>query len=905
MSKIARLASIVERAEKEALVLFIDESKQNDSTALAMLSKRGVPEPDEVLELLKEITVDGTENGKTVWDISKTGKEIQPLAGWFCSTWNNDDLVQARERVADTVHKMYQIPSARNADLTKVWLANKELTDYEEWVKKTYEQDKAKGLIADAEEGEKVNVGAYEFPKKMLAYSDKYVDCYRADNPADAMLLGDGYPFCISRRDGSNMFYTYRMNPTTTAYFCWFKDAQGNKTKKNMVVVHVGEDGKYMVTKSENGNFPRDSKELTIKKYPKLKGAINSGKLVVKPATDTESSIRDKYNFKSKITIDDVEGKTPEYIELILAQGVQLSDEVFDYIFKNIDNGNLRTGNNGNSLIKKYVESGIHRLTKYQKDVLIKAGYENELWRALEVYIRSHLAVGEPLKVTDLKNVIVHIDKFDIANKDSLFRDYVTKKIYLTAEQESCLDKLCKSNPKFKKDYEDLLKGFLIPKRIEKLFRWNNVKVVPVEGGYDVISASTTISMDADAKDFDNIIITIKKIRSVKEIIISNYSREKIDRIKYFPSIPSDVWLYLQNSSINVLRYIKSRIENLNIEGALVGGDIDAMQNVECKRISVNSALTPGTKLPRIVEDIYVHPNVTNKCLDISTLPRKVKNVCILTRGSLLHSDLQGIPDEIDDLTVSYSDDIKYFPKRVGIWHIDFAYGEGEVPQCVKDSDINKLEVSNVAFRSIPGSSFVTWVSERVGKLPIESFVKSFDYTKVIYSKSAKGIELQASHSGLIDFPYIPSKEPLSRLVCDGDIRIAGIFNLSDLPREIVSFSNTNVDRKLYIEKTWLETLSLNHPVEGVSVLMIQNVHNLKHINGLENFRGLKKIYVTDPSYYSDRRESHFRSISDDLLASTPKNVYINVNNDVIQYGDNNESLSLSPLSVALNSIMD
>ena len=66
-------------------------------------------------------------------------------------------------------------------------------------------------------------------------------------------------------------------------------------------------------------------------------------------------------------------------------------------------------------------------------------------------------------------------------------------------------------------------------------------------------------------------------------------------------------------------------------------GDIDAMQNVECKRISVNSDLTPGTKLPRIVEDIYVHYNVTNKCLDISTLPRKVENVCILngnTHGS-------------------------------------------------------------------------------------------------------------------------------------------------------------------------------------------------------------------------------------------------------------------------------
>ena len=100
-----------------------------------------------------------------------------------------------------------------------------------------------------------------------------------------------------------------------------------------MVVVHVGDDGKYMVTKSGNGSFPRDSKAVTIKKYPRLKGAIESGKLTVIPMSDMEKEVREKYNARSYVGLRHIEGKSPEYIELMLSQGVKLDNNAFDYIF--------------------------------------------------------------------------------------------------------------------------------------------------------------------------------------------------------------------------------------------------------------------------------------------------------------------------------------------------------------------------------------------------------------------------------------------------------------------------------------------------------------------------------------------------------------------------------------------
>ena len=900
MSKIARLASIVERAEKQALVLFIDESKQNDSTALAMLSKRGVPEPEKVLELLKEITVDGTENGKTVWDISKTGKEIQPLAGWFCSTWNNDDLVQARERVADTVHKMYQIPSARNADLTKVWLANKELTDYEEWVKRAYEQDKAKGLIADAEEGEKVNVGAYEFPKKMLAYSDKYVDCYRADTPADAMLLGDGYPFCISRRDGSNMFYTYRMNPTTTAYFCWFKDENGNKSHDDMVVVHVGEDGRYMVTKSENGNFPRDSKETTIKKYPKLKGAINSGKLIVVPLGDDEKEVRQKYNYRSDITVDDLEGKSPKYIELVLAQGVNLTDDAFDYIFNTIDKRNLRTGNNGNSLIKKYIESGVHKLSKHQKEVLEKSGYEHEVYRNLKVWWRGRLAINSAENMQP-DEITYFIEHGDLDTDDSVLLEYITK----NGATSNMLVVLRSVSEKHKQQIRVVLARYYVNKEN------SGIKVVLEEGKIVVRGSAKKITLR-----YTESVVYIDKLEGIEEVD--------------FLSIDFDKLLNYRKKLVELQDGVNVKFSHCDkVDLSLFGGVEFGHLMIHSGNVKGNTVGLISAKSYELTDYVYLSDNVIGfpKGVDKVLLghidfkegvkvewPRKLTNLDV-SYASMLYrfTGFEGITEEITGIfcfgtTGLPLNQLKGFPKKINrlvLRNIDW---EGKVPKLIQDSKINVISmVSEKSLLDLDGlvienfgekdSKVVDWIAKHQGVVKLDSdsvrgvkvedkgryydlevngdcFMLNSTPDKPIYTLEYKVDSNSISFSRM--WGRNKAKECRFCLGC--------IIDLDAIPYEF----NTNADWMiLNISDILRDKLKLTHEVKGVNCISIESSEFLKKIEGLEKFKGLAKVVIMDCPNLDTKSIKVVEGVELD-----------------VDYA-NMESLSLSPLRVALNSIMD
>ena len=920
MSKIARLASIVERAEKQALVLFIKESKQNDNTAVAMLKKRGVPEPEKVLELLKEITVDGTENGKTVWDISKTGKEIQPLAGWFCSTWNNDDLVQARERVADTVHKMYRIPSARNADLMKVWMANKELTDYEEWVNKAYEQDKAKGLIADAENGEKVNVGAYEFPKKMLAYSDKYVDCYRADTPADAMLLGNGYPFCISRRDGSNMFYSYRMNPTTTAYFCWFKDENGNKTKKNMVVVHVGEDDRYMVTKSENGSFPRDSRATTIKKYPALKGAIESGKLIVVPMSDEEKEVRQKYNYRSFTTTDDIKGKSPKYIELVLAQGVRLNDDAFEYIFNEIDKGNLRTGNNGNSLIKKYVESGIHRLTDYQNELLEKAGYGGEVIRALEVYFRGHIAAGRVLSDEDFDLILNKIDK-GVVSSDTLIGSYVMQpnRSHITDRQEKVIASLpggaaimdvynCNIISRIHFCNVKVLKSKIVitPKNDEfklgEILSEHRVFFNRLNKPISIVSSKKSSGCEIFLVNVDDLVPKVSFAGFKEHCYITYTWHNGIKGSCNYLDFPKNIYTF---------KFIVS--ENNTI--------ISGIPTVECER-GKGLTLREGIRIhcpypfyPEIERfDIDKKPNslsvshVRVKSLEVLGLPDRMD---FLKLEDVEVASFLGIPkDRVDILNIvgySVENVVDYLPKEIGKFTCVSPIKVS--PKDVTITDFNREQSANV--------SDVYWLAQNSNETDYQATYMKEHYT---HSKSKDNMRVTMEE---VNGKYVVTTYELD----------VGLYFFGKADKPIV-FSNKSISRKVYAVGSFviLEGLPENTEYlyigtyngayikelpESIDTFYARNfvygVEKLLELPKLKTVifdvaRGSSGVYTKVYTSILGISVAEFKKSYEDVIEKLRRRgVLVTVYSATADwlYYKSNESLSLSQLGWALNSIID
>ncbi len=889
MSKLDSLVSVMERAEKQALALFlVDESKQNDLTALSMLQKRGIPEPEQVLELLKQITVDGTENGQPVWSLSNTGKEIQPLAGWYCSTWNEgDDAVQARERVADTVHKMYRIPSARNQDLTKVWLANKELTNYEEWVNKAYEQDKAKGKIVDAEKGEVVDVGAYEFPKKMLAYSDDKVDCYRADTPADAMLLGDGYPFCISRRDGSNMFYSYRMNPTTTAYFCWFKDKNGNKTKKNMVVVHVGEDDRYMVTKSENGAFPRDSKDTTIEKYPALKGAIESGKLTVVPMSDEEKEVRQKYSYRSDIKVYDLEGKSPKYIELVLAQGVKLTDDAFDYIFNNIDNGNLRTGNNGNSLIKKYVESGIHRLTPHQKDVLKSAGYENELGRSMEVWCRGHME--EDWELYEFEHILSNVDKGDIEKEGSLIKGYIIAKGKLSPEEERVLSEF--GDGSVFNWYKNFTVNVSIPNRIRSDFS-GDIRGNLDKDGYYNIESDNVLRISGNAYRYISI---IKSIKGVEKLELQNF---QYGIPKDFPELPENISISITNSWDVSFHFIKKKIEELSLRWNRSFAANNGLENVKCDELDIEDLTGhnyPLLNIPQGLKKLSMNYSSYNEkgCIDLRKLPRKMEELNALSgvRG-FITSGFKGIPEEIKVFKTVLNDDIKDFPKKIDTLYV-LAAPKGNVTEAMSKCIIGQVKVVGYGAYT---NEFRTFVLDKVQKTSLLDRGNAF----VKVEESGGFYDIIVEKGGTIKYVDRPDK-PVKKLVfseythhpCGGIIELGRTVDFNDLPYK-VSYTGGGNEKSiiLSVDSTLYDTLTLRHEVEGITTIKFETCSYLKKIVGLRKFKGLKGI-----SFYGCPEIRKYRK---EFLRQVPKGVYVEIDGGLVK-----ESLSLYSLSMVLDNLMD
>ena len=916
MSKLDSLVSVMERAEKQALALFlVGESKQNDSTALSMLRKRGIPEPEQVLELLKQITVDGTENGQPVWSLSNTGKEIQPLAGWYCSTWNEgDDVVQARERVADTVHKMYQIPSARNADLTKVWLANRDLTAFEAWLTKMYEKDKAKGNIADAENGEKVNVRAYEFPKKMLAYSDKYVDCYRADTPADAMLLGNGYGFCISRKDGSNMFYSYRMNPITTAYFCWFKDEQGKKNHKNMIVLHVGEDGKYMATPSQNGPAPRISAKSLLGKYPKLAEAIKH--LDVKPVTEKEKYARRYYGIYSTLRIGDVQGVEPDNIELAIAQGTKLDDEAFEYIFKEIDKGNLRTGNNGNSLIKKYIEGGVHPLSVNQDRILREAGYENEIARALEVYYRGRIAAGRRLSEDEFDLVLNDIDKRVISDK-TLIGEYLRHPEILSISSRQ--EEIIASVP----GGVDALNAFtvksigglygcsvrILKNKVVFTLKDDQFKLGELLHEYsDFLNKVNKPIVIASSKKSEGCYISIENEDALIPKVSFSGFKEKCEITYIWGSGIKGSCNYLDfPSNIRTFSFILS--ENAKIAGIPV---------VNCERDD-KSLLSEGIRVectthehPELeLFDIGRQPN----SLDIDNL--KVKDLKVFNLSDRMHrlnlrnlelESFAGIPkDKVDNLIIEWGSDgehkVDVLPKE-----IDFFSCNGDIEVAPKDVSITKVRNANVwdyywwAKYKNETDYQATYIKEHYthphSQFNMGGTVKEErDKYVVTMYKVGRGFDFL----GKADKPIVFSDESVSRSVLVG----SSFVILDGLPENadaITIWSQYGV----YIKELpkSLEVFVANSYVYGVEKLLtLPNLETV--ILDVAKIRGRGGYTRVDTSILGTSVAEFKKSYEDVIEKLKKRGVHVTINSTTADWLSTVESLSLSPLSAVLNSIID
>jgi len=437
------------------------EGEQNDNMVLGILRKGGVgdhitvddlPDGTEdtakalrdaqnqyrrgILERIKATPISNAENAPVLGRY-QNGKNMLPVAKWWVNMKGDRDPLHG---ISDAVREVYGLNTTRQTaeqrGLDYYYNQFSDIRAFLQWLNKEAQRPENEVKPVQKELRE------YDFPD-LEVYSDANVDVYKADTPKEAIRLGKEYSFCISSNGGGNQFYTYRFGThpawgakqKTSCYFCWFKNEKGEKTWKDMIVVHVGENGKYLVTPARNGLFPWRSESYVLEHYPQLRPALPY--MVYKKPTDQEElsarfSSGDILTYmpvranksRAKIPYNNVARYTPEQLEIVISLDVNLDDKAFDYIFETIDGKDLVKGNHGNSLIKKYIEIGNSELTEHQKQVLTDAGYGKEVERALLVSARNKLnynlqrdAIYKYLSGEELKAAIINATDEELESK--------------------------------------------------------------------------------------------------------------------------------------------------------------------------------------------------------------------------------------------------------------------------------------------------------------------------------------------------------------------------------------------------------------------------------------------------------------------------------------------------------
>lgn len=65
--------------------------------------------------------------------------------------------------------------------------------------------------------------------ERLKVYEDDNIIIHKASHQGETVLLGQGYAFCISRKEGGNMYLIYRLKFASTFYFVKFKNKSVEK----------------------------------------------------------------------------------------------------------------------------------------------------------------------------------------------------------------------------------------------------------------------------------------------------------------------------------------------------------------------------------------------------------------------------------------------------------------------------------------------------------------------------------------------------------------------------------------------------------------------------------------------------------------------------------------------------
>jgi hypothetical protein len=155
--------------------------------------------------------------------------------------------------------------------------------------------------LIDAAEGKSMLKGKakqqYDFDSgDDLLYNQNNLVIYKGDMREKCIRYGDGYRWCISKKDASNLFYTYRFYPHEPTFYFVFDKDKPTSDPYHASVIHVGKDGRYLITTAPNPGDRNTTWEGIISKIPKLRGLEHI--FQPKPVTSDEREFYEKYGKK-------------------------------------------------------------------------------------------------------------------------------------------------------------------------------------------------------------------------------------------------------------------------------------------------------------------------------------------------------------------------------------------------------------------------------------------------------------------------------------------------------------------------------------------------------------------------------------------------------------------------------
>ena len=159
----------------------------------------------------------------------------------------------------------------RDFEKYKASLELKDPFQYKTWVDLTQAVHGAKGKAQFKNKKLQKDDGTKNYEDKgtdILAEDDNVI-IYKGDSEDKCVLLGNGYPFCISRLVGGNMYNDYRLTKESSFYFIFFKNKPKSARDHIMVLDH--RDDGYEWTFAENDTQRvRGGWDTIVDRYPEL-----------------------------------------------------------------------------------------------------------------------------------------------------------------------------------------------------------------------------------------------------------------------------------------------------------------------------------------------------------------------------------------------------------------------------------------------------------------------------------------------------------------------------------------------------------------------------------------------------------------------------------------------------------